>query len=596
MSFGRYGMLRKIIKRLREGLLRDVIRETKWIYSYASQYKRAVLLFILLGITGTALGLASGLASKYLVDAVTGQVGKRIVPIAVIYVVCSFVRIVFSALSKRFTAKISIKASNEIRADVFARFMDVDWQASMDYHSGDLLSRVNSDVATVADSILGWIPSLVTSVVQLAATLAVILVYDPVMALIALASAPVTVLLSYSFLGKMRSFSRKRREMQAKLVAFYEESLQNLQAIKAFDLKKSFSGRLYELQAMYREVSLDFNLFSVRTNLLLSSIGLVVSCLCMGWGVYRLWSGYISFGTMVLFLQLAGVVSSTFSSLVALVPSAVNATVAAQRIMTILELPSEKNEPEGEAAQVIEAARENGVSVFVEDVHFAYRPSVPVFRGLSLEAGAGEIIGIVSPSGGGKTTLLRLLLGLISPSAGKAELISGGHRAVIEPSMRCLVTYVAQEKIVFSGTIAECLRMASPGADDAALEAALRASCAWDFVNALPDGLETPLGERGAGLSEGQIQRLAIARALLSPAPVMLLDEATSALDMKTERTVLDNILADSRRRTVIVTTHRPTVLGSCDRVYSIDGGRARILGEDEVEALLIHKDSRRNV
>lgn len=580
-------MLKKIIKKLKEGFLRELITETRWIYGYASGYRGAAVLYILLGLASTAAGLASGVASKYLIDAVVGRGTAVIGWIAAAYVGLSVGKIALSAFIRRFSAKVSIRASNEIRADVFRRFLDVDWQASLEYHSGDLLTRVNSDVQTVADSVLGWMPSLVTCAVQLAATLCVILVYDPVMALIALAGAPATVLLSRAFISRMRVFGQKMRESQAELTAFYEESLQNLQAVKAFDLKKTFASKLDMLQKLYRDVSLDYNLFSVRTSLIVSLCGLAVSCLCLFWGVYRLWSGYISFGTMVLFIQLTGFVSSAFSSLLSVVPSAVSAAVSAGRIMTIVSLPAEDSGNDEKLARFRAQARQTGISVRAEGVSFSYDRGREVFSGLDLTAAPGELIGIVSPSGGGKTTLIRLMLGLITPESGGVYFESGDISEKLCPALRGLVTYVAQEKVVFSGTIAETLRLTDRDATDEQLERALRMACAWDFVSALPEGVDTRLGERGSGLSEGQIQRLAIARAILSSAPVMLLDEATSALDIKTEKRVLRNILSQDSRRTIIITTHRTTVLPDCTRVYALENGGARLLDSVGLRSLI---------
>jgi len=579
-------VLQKLKEYLKKGFLRDILIQTRWIYGYAARYRRAIFLYILLGILATVLGLGGSVASKYLIDAVTGRQDSLILTIAALYAGFSVARLVLTAVIRRLSAKLSVQASNEIRAEVFSRFLTVDWQSSLDYHSGDLLTRVNSDVAVVSDSILGWIPSLVTGLVQFLGVLAVILIYDPLMALLALISAPVTVLMSKFLVINLQTFGKEVREAQAALTAFYEEALQNLQAIKSFSLNARFCARLDELQELYRDVRLRHDLFSVNTHLLLSAVGFVTSGACFAWGVYRLWSGYISFGTMVLFIQMAGLLSSSFSSLVSLVPAAISATVSAGRIMTILALPREDLTVSDQARLVIESARIHGVSVRTEGLRFSYDGGRQVFSDFSLHAEPGEIIGIVSPSGGGKTSFIRTLLGLVAPAAGSITLVSQGNSAPLSPCMRPLITYVAQEKVVFSGTIAESLRLANPLAPDQRLEEALKLACAWDFVCALPGGIHYRLRERGAGLSEGQLQRLAIARALLSDAPVMLLDEATSALDLATERKVLSNMLSGDHRRTVIVTTHRPTVLLSCARVYSIDEGKARVLTQTEIDAL----------
>ena len=576
-------MLRKIIDKLRQGFLRELLAETRWIYSYAAHYRNGILLYILLGLLSTVLGLGSSVASKYLIDAVTGQQDSIILQIGALYVGLGLSKPIITAVTRRVNAKITIQATTQLQSEVFQQFMTVDWQASLDYHSGDLLSRIHSDVTTVANSILGWIPSLIISAVQLIGTFIVLLVYDPTLAAITLLSTPVTVFLTQATLMKMREFNQEVRKLQADLLSFFEEALQNLQAIKSFHLNLKFSSRLDALQGIYRNVSLDSNLFSVKNHLLLSCIGFVVSCLCFIWGVYRLWSGHISFGTMVLFIQMAGLLSSTFTSLLSLLPSAVSATVAAQRIMTILSLPQEDLSIREDAKMVMDSAPDYGVHVRIENVQFQYQNGHQVFDDFSIHAAPGEIIGLVGASGSGKTSLIRMLLGLVSPERGRIILESCGKQALLSPCMRSLITYVAQEKVVFSGSIAECLRMSNPLASDADLEQALKQACALEFVEKLPGKLNFQLREHGRGLSEGQIQRLAIARALLSPAPVMLLDEATSALDLEAERTVLHNLLTEGRRRTVIVTTHRPTVLLSCTRVYSIRHGQAVLLSPEEI-------------
>lgn len=583
-------MLRTIVKKLQDGVLKEMLLEIRWIYSYTIQYKKSILLYLLLSIALTAAGLGASVSSKYIIDAVISQ-STRLLPLAVCYVLLYLLKIGLSSLSSRFRTQLSVRASNEIRADVFSRFLDVDWQASLDYHSGDLLSRINGDVTTVSNSVLGLVSGLAVNSMQLLATLLVMLFYDPVMALIALLSAPFSVLLSRFFLTRLRSYSQKVREAQAAMMAFYEESLQNLQAVKAFGLNRTFRGRLDELQSLYQDLALEQNRFSIFSNLLMSLVSFVISCLCPAWGIYRLWNGRISFGTMALFIQLAGMVSGSFSAIISLIPTAISSTVSAGRIMTILALPMESHEIPPSAAAVLEQAPRQGVTIRAEHVAFSYSSGRRVFDDLCLQAAPGEIIGIVSPSGGGKTTLIRMLLGLITPAQGQILFQSGGASAPFSPCLRPLVSYVAQEKVVFSGTIADSLRLSNPGADDAALRNVLELACAWDFVSALPQGVYTVLGERGSGLSEGQIQRLAIARALLSSAPVLLLDEATSALDRKTERQVLQNLLSDTARRTVVVTTHRPTVLLSCRRVYSITDRRAVLLSPEQVQDFLTERD-----
>ena len=573
------------MKKIRSGMLREMLRETRWIYRYTARYYKWNILYIIMGLCGTALSVGASLVFRDMVDAAARHLsGWHIMWLGGAYVGLQLLCAGLAALSSRVGTYVTVRAGNEIRANVMGKFLDVQWEAALGYHSGDLLSRVNGDVSTVASGVVGWVPSLIVGVVRLAAALCLIMIYDPVMGLISLLAAPVTVMLSRVLVKNMRAFGQKTRQSQAELTAFYEETLQNLSAVKAFNLKQYHKDKLDALQNSYQDVAMDYNRFCVSSNLVLSMLGLIVSSLCLGWGVFRMWYSAISYGTMVLFVQLAAMVTGSVRELVSLVPSAVSATVAAGRIMAILDLPMEETRRSAPAAEVARQAAEHGVAVQLDNVRFSYEKGGTVLCAASATVEPGQIVGIISPSGGGKTTLLRLLLGLVTPQSGSVRLRAGEAEAEMEPSLRHLMAYVSQEKAVFSGTVAQSLRMICPEAEDSQLESALRQACAWDFVQRLPQGMDTPLGERGAGLSEGQTQRLSIARALLSPAPVLLLDEATSALDPVTEQQVLENMLSGGRSRTVFVTTHRPAVLRSCTRVFAIRDGQLAELTREEIE------------
>lgn len=578
-------MFAEFLQKLRSITLREILRETQWIYQYTSRYRKWNLLYILMGLGGTALSVCSTLVFRDMVDAAAAhRSGWLIMGQGIGYVILLLTGACLSAVNDRISTYVSLRAGNEIRADVFSRFLDVKWESVLSYHSGDLLSRVNGDVATVASGVLGWIPSLIIGLVRLAAALGMILYLDPVMGLFSLLAAPAIALLGRVMVKNMRIFGQKTRQCQAQLTSFYEESLQNIAAVKAFDLKEYHKNKLDVLQKQYQDTAMDYNRFSVGSHLVMSFLGMTASCLCLGWGVFRMWNSGITYGSMALFMQLAAMVSSSISALVALVPSAISATVAAGRIMAILELPMENTEESVQARQVLDQAKSSGVAVRMRNVAFAYEQGREVFRNLSLDAAPGEIIGIISPSGGGKTTLLRLLLGLVTAQGGEVTFCAGETDAPMEPALRALMTYVAQDKVAFSGTIAESLRLLRPDATEEQLETALETACALHFVRELRDGLNTVIGERGAGLSEGQNQRLSIARALLSNAPVLLMDEATSALDYETEKQLLKNLLASSQSRTVILTTHRPAVLKRCTRVYALEEGVARQLTQEEVK------------
>ena len=287
-----------------------------------------------------------------------------------------------------------------------------------------------------------------------------------------------------------------------------------------------------------------------------------------GYCLWQLWTNAITYGTMTLFLQETSKLSGAFQNVLGIIPNFLNASISAHRVRELVELPKEVHL---EASLALADKAEEGFTVELRDLSFAYVEDRQIVEDSRLIASPGEIVALIGASGEGKTTLVRLILALVRPGRGEAVIrAADGTEFPLNAETRTLFSYVPQGNTILSGTIAENLRMGKAEATEAEMIAALETACAWEFVRDLPDGIETKLGRRGKGLSEGQAQRLAIARAVLRDAPVLLLDEATSALDVGTERRVLKNVMQSNPRRTCIVTTHRPTVLSLCRRVYRV--------------------------
>lgn len=576
--------LNQIIAMLRDGTWRKTWEEFCWIWSYGRKYWKEILFYCFLGIFGTVFSLISSIASKNVIDIVTGIQRDRMGTMIAIMIPMALFSLVFSSICSRISLKINIRISNDIQADIFDKIVGVRWLDLSSYAPGDLLNRFGGDVASVAGSAIGWLPNLINSLFSFLCTLAVVIYYDPTMGLIAAANAPIMLIASRFTLKRMRAYTEKMKQMGSEYLQFQQETFNNMDTVKSFGLTDQFSGKLRFWQKSYKDVVLEHNMFSIVTNSILSVLGMVIQYAAYFWCIYRLWSGHITYGEMTLFLGQGNKLAGHFKGVVSIIPSTIASTISARRIMDIVQLPKEESLT-GDA-DILLGNSADGYTVKMDNVSFAYRPGQSVLSQVEFTAEPGEIVGLVGPSGAGKTTCIRLLLGLIQPDQGEAYLQDAHQNAApMNADTRALFSYVPQGNTIFSGTVAENLRMVAPDASYEELQKALETACAWEFVVNLPDGLNSKLGQKGSGLSEGQAQRIAIARAVLRDAPVLLLDEATSALDPETEKRILRNLLTDVPNKTCIVTTHRPSTLSQCHKVYRIHNGTLLPMSQKEIHS-----------
>lgn len=569
-----------LIRRWKDGTFGEIIDDWKWIFTYSARYKGVIVFYLILGIFSTTLGLVGSVASKYLIDIITGHDTGKLWIIIAVMVGSTVFSLVFGSLLSRINAKISIDINNDIQADIFDKIVDADWLALNNYSNGDILNRFNGDIGTVSGNAISWLPSIVLAIYNFVATFCVILYYDWVMALFAFGTAPLMLLMSRFVIKKQRDYNKKMREMSSEVMAFEVDTFYNFDTIKSFGIAALYSKKLRWWQKKFKDISLKYNLFSIKTNIVMSVMGSIVQFAAFGYCLFRLWTNGITYGTMTLFLQQKSKLSSAFSSVVSIIPSFLNSSVSAHRIRELVELPREVHIPE---SSKMDKFSEDGFIVKMENTNFAYKEGTQVITNSDFIARPGEIVALVGPSGEGKTTMIRLILGLIRPQEGDVLLeAANGEKVPMNTETRHLFAYVPQGNTILSGTIAENMRMVKEDATDEEIIEALKEACAWDFVEKLPDTINTNIGERGRGLSEGQAQRIAIARAVLRNSPILLLDEATSALDVTTERTVLKNIVRQHPNKTCIVTTHRPSVLNLCQRVYRVVNTNVTPLSEEE--------------
>ena len=571
--------LYKLKTSLKDGTYREILDDWRWIFGYSKRYKGAIAFYIVLGLFSTSMGLVSSVASKHVIDMITGYQKEKLALMILIMVGSAAFNLAFSSIINRLSLKLSLSINNDIQADIFDQIIDVDWKAINGYASGDILNRFNSDVSTVANNAISWLPSIIIAIYNFIATFAVIWHYNKVMSILSFASAPIMLIMSKYLVKKQREYSKKVKEIGSQMTGFEVETFHNFDTIKSFGITHQYGKRLRDWQKKFKEMSLTYNMFTIKTHIFMSVLGLLVQFAAFGYCLALLWNRQITYGTMTLFLEQRGRLSTAFNNVVHIVPAFLTSSVSAHRIRELVELPRERHIPESEELRALAG---DGFSVRMKDVNFSYVKEKKVITDSAFMANPGEIVALVGPSGEGKTTMIRLMLGLIRPESGSAYLIaSDGREVEMNADTRFLFSYVPQGNTILSGTIAENLRMVKEDATDEEIIEALKNACAWTFVSKMKDGINSKMGERGRGLSEGQAQRIAIARALLRDAPILLLDEATSALDVTTEREVLRNIIQKHPNKTCIVTTHRPTVLSMCERVYRVMQTQVTELSEE---------------
>lgn len=566
-------MVFKLIKEKSQKLI-SLKDELLWLFSLSRCYKKEIFAVTVLSVIGTVFSLTTSLCLKYVIDIVTGTLNQSILLVVLAAVVMLLGSIFLSAITSRITTKVNVKIQNELQLQVYGTIFNAQWESLREYRKGDLINRINSDASLIASGAVSWWPTVITFAAKFIYTFVLIVMNDPIMAAIALMSAPVSALLSRFMIRKMHNHSLKVKELSADIMSYQEDSFQNLQYIKSFGISDVINKRLIKKQQEYKEESLNYNKVTVLMNIIMGLVGITVTFVSYAWGIYRLWEGFITYGTMVMFLQLTLTLSNSFNSILSVIPTTINLGTSAARIISLENLPEEKSTPTAEEKKFINSNFKSGVSINCSNLSFSYsdKPSERVLKNAGFSAGIGETIAIIGGSGIGKTTFFRLLLGLLEPTEGEIT-FKGNNNETIKagPSTRELIAYVPQGNTIISGTVAENLRLIKKDATDEDIITALKLSCAYDFVSKLPQGINSQIGESGNGFSEGQIQRISIARALIKDAPVLLFDEVTSALDEETEGRLLHNIQTHFKNKTIIFVTHKLNALDISDKVYKID-------------------------
>ncbi len=457
---------------------------------------------------------------------------------------------------------LGIKAQNRMQQQMLDRILRSEWNGREKLHSGDVINRLEKDVNQVVNFLTETIPSSISTLTLFLGAFCYLFSMDRWLSVIIIAMLPLFIIVSRYYVRRMRHLTRQVRDSDSKVQSVLQETIQNRMLIKTMESDSVMVDKLESTQSELRQKVVKRTAFSVMSNLILNfgfALGYLVAFL---WSALRMSAGTLTFGGMTAFLQLVNKIQGPARSLSKLVPQFVSVFTASERLMELEENPLE------EQGDPIELKAPAGVRL--TDVSYAYEEKTGnVVEHLSFDFKPGSCTAIMGETGAGKTTLIRLILALLRPQQGKVAIYNKKVTRTLSPRMRCNFVYVPQGNTLLSGTIRDNLWLARITATEEEMRDALHQACA-DFVMELPDGLDTVCSESGAGLSEGQAQRIAIARALLRSGSIMLFDEATSALDPETERQLLQNILS-RHDKTIIFITHRPAVVDYCDQVLTID-------------------------
>lgn len=541
----------------------------RWIWQASKGARGMVVVNSLVGTLDVAVGLAFVWFSKETIDIATGVREGSLVTYGIVMAALMLAEIGVRALDSWIANTLSVRNRNRLRYRLFARLMQSEWRGLEQHHSGDVLNRLINDITTVSSLITETASALIITVVQLIASFFFLYYMDRTLALIIVCIMPLFLVFSRFYVRRMRGMTKDVRESDSRIHAVMQESLQNKLVIKTLEQDSKLLGKLDGLQDTLEEQVLRRTRFSIGSRAVVSAGFATGYLTAFLWGVFRIAAGSISFGVMTAFLQLVGRVQRPITDIARMIPGMVGAVTSGERLMELEELPLEQTT----SPQMVDST----AGVRLEDVTFHYAEGDrDILKHFSADFPPHTATAILGETGAGKTTLIRLLLALVKPVEGRVVVYDEpaeegeSHEYAASPDTRCNFVYVPQGNTLFSGTIRDNLLLGDSASSDERMWAALDMACA-DFVRRLPQGLDTPCGEGGGGLSEGQAQRIAIARSLLRPGSILLLDESTSALDVETERELLRRITEGEQGKTLIFITHRPSVTGYCDRIIRIE-------------------------
>lgn len=532
-----------------------------WLVSYSLPYIPKIALIMALGIADTLISVALAVILKRIIDgAASGGIKGEVI---LLYLGGVLLAMLIGAISQLISTVLNERFSFGIRKQIYDKIIRSYWMDVKRYHTGDLLTRLTSDTEIVSEGIVVLIPTMIRLFIELIITFFTLFYFEPSLAIFALVLAPISCIICFVLGRKLKALQTKVQESESRYRSFIQESLSNLLIVKAFANENKSVERLGELrQERFYWVFKKSKMSLISSSVLSLSFQFgYIGAFTIG--AFLLAKKAITFGTMSIFMTLVNRIQAPILALAQTVPRIVSVLTSAGRIIELQDIPMELvDRTNMDTSQV---------GVKVEKLCFGYSDDI-VLEDVSFTVKPGEFVAVVGASGIGKTTLIRLIMSFVHSIAGSIIFInSGGESEQVNAGVREYISYVPQGNTLFSGTIRDNIQMGKTAATEEEIQEAMQLSASAQFVEQLPLGLDTLIGEKGHGLSEGQAQRIAIARALIRRSPLLILDEATSALDELTELEVIEGIRSLKPKATCLIITHRKSVLRYCDRELHID-------------------------
>lgn len=541
-------------------MVRISIKEgTRWLWNASQGYRVPILASILAGTTRIGISLTFVWQCKHLIDIATHQADGNIAIGLASMTGCIVLQLLLSSLVNRLYAHTEISLRNRLRQNLFEHILKSHWSGRETFHSGDMLNRMEEDVRTVTDLLAGSIPSAGITLFQLAGAALFLFCLDHRMAVVILLIMPLALLFSKLYMKRMRHLTREIRATDSRLQSHLQENLQHRTLISTLEYTSMAADMISTLQSGLKRLVMRRNSFSIFSGLMVQAGFALGYLTAFAWGIYGLDTGTVTFGTLTAFLQLVAQVQRPVVELARQIPAFISALTSVERIDELTSLPLEEQEEP--------LILKGKVGIRLENVTFAYPDGKrKVIEHFTHDFEPGSLTAVLGETGSGKSTMVRLMLALLRPDGGNITLYDERQSLPASPLTRRNFVYVPQGNTLVSGTLRDNLLLGNPEATDAQMWKALHMAAA-DFVHELPQGLGTPCGEMGTGLSEGQAQRIAIARGLLRPGNIVLLDEPTSSLDSDTEQTLLERLSHTIQGKTLIIITHQMQTARFCDKI-----------------------------